>query len=249
MKLIFPIIFFSYVCFALKVVVDPGHGGTDRGAVYGSAQESKLVFEISKNLKELLEKNNYTVDLTRAKDEFVSLQKRVAISQQAQGDLFVSLHANASEDKRAKGIEFFLQPPQINTTFAHKDLTSEDLLLQDAKSENEKISLSKKDDLQKIVSDLSQNIKLKRSLNLTATLKKDLPGVIKQAPFYVLTKTQMPSVLIEVGFLSHAKENKKLLKPEYQKELAEKIFESIQSYAYKLNPSAKNLDENIEIPK
>ncbi|MCB0369000.1 MAG: N-acetylmuramoyl-L-alanine amidase, partial [Bdellovibrionales bacterium] len=86
-------------------------------------------------------------------------------------------------------------------------------------------------------------------LNLTSSLKKDLPGVIKQAPFYVITKTKIPSVLIEVGFLSHSSEKRKLLRTDYQKELAEKIFESIQNYAYKSASQGKYLDEKLEMPK
>lgn len=248
MKVLTFLLFWMADCYAIKVILDPGHGGTDKGAVYGTAQESKLVFEISKQLKELLENSNYIVGLTRSKDEFVSLQKRVQFSQQQNGDLFLSLHANASQDKRAKGIEFFLQPPQSTTSFSHKDLTVEEL--NDSRDfGSSKLSLSKKADIAKIVSDLSQQVKIKRSLHFTSSLKKDLPGVIKQAPFYVLTKTKIPSVLIEVGFLSHSKENKKLLKPEYQKLLAQKIFESIQSYEVKLGATSKFLDEKREMPK
>lgn len=247
------VIFFSFYSLALKVIIDPGHGGADRGAVYGKAQESKLVFEISKYLKEDLERNHHSTDLTRSKDEFISLKKRVAFSEQAKGDLFISIHANASEDRRAKGIEFFLQSPQTNSAFSHKELTSEDLLLQEHKNKTEPISLSKKEDIQNIVTELNQNIKLKRSFYLSSALMKDLPGIIKQAPFFVLTKTQIPSILVEVGFLSHPKDNMKLLRPDYQKQLAQKIYGSIQNYAVKINPpltsTAKSLDDSLEIPK
>lgn len=249
MKVLAFFLSFCIYSHAINIVIDPGHGGSDKGAVYGKAQESKLVFDISMQLKELLEKNKYEVNLTRKKDEFVSLKKRVEISQEKQADLFVSLHANATEDKRAKGIEFFLQPPKVTTSFAHKDLTDEDLQLSEELSEDSTINLSKKADLKKIISDLHQQIKVKKSISLTSTLKKDLPGVIKQAPFYVLTRTQVPSVLIEVGFLSHPKENKKLLSEEYQKHLAEKIYSSIENYSLKLSTSANSLDENKELPK
>lgn len=248
MRLVFIILLFYYSSWAVNIVVDPGHGGTDKGAVYGKAQESKVVYDISMQLKELLEKNKFEVSLTRHKDEFVSLKKRVEISQEKKADLFVSLHANATEDRRAKGIEFFLQPPKVTTAFAHKDLTDEDLKFA-SEPIDDTISLSKKADIKKIISDLHQQVKLKKSINLTSNLKKDLPGVIKQAPFYVLTRTQVPSVLIEVGFLSHPKENKKLLSEEYQKHLAEKIYSSIENYSAKLSTSANSLDENKELPK
>lgn len=249
MRLVFIILLFHFSSWAVNIVVDPGHGGNDKGAVYGKAQESKVVYDISMQLKELLLKNKYEVSLTRNKDEFVSLKKRVEISQEKKADLFVSLHANATEDRRAKGIEFFLQPPKVSTTFAHKDLTDEDLKFTNESTTDDTISLSKKADIKKIISDLHQQIKLKKSISLTSNLKKDLPGVIKQAPFYVLTRTQVPSVLIEVGFLSHPKENKKLLSEEYQKHLAEKIYSSIENYNLKLSTSANSLDENKELPK
>lgn len=249
MKFFIFLALFQLPAFALNVVVDPGHGGNDKGAVYGQAQESKVVFDISLQLKELLEKNKFSVSLTRKKDEFVSLKKRVTISQEKEADLFVSLHANATEDRRAKGIEFFLQPPKIDTAFAHKDLSEEELKLAQEASSDSQIGLSKKADIQKIVSDLSQQMKIKKSIHLTTALKKDLPGVIKQAPFYVLTKTQVPSVLIEVGFLSHPKENKKLLSEDYQKQIAEKIYSSIENYTLNLSASSNSLDENKELPK
>lgn len=249
MKLFIFFLLIQASTFAFTVVVDPGHGGNDKGAVYGQAKESNVVFDISLYLKKLLEKNKFEVSLTREKDEFVSLKKRVSVSQSKNADLFVSLHANATEDRRAKGIEFFLQPPKIDTAFAHKDLTDEELKLIQENTIDSQIGLSKKADIQKIVLDLTQQIKIKKSIHLTSTLKKDLPGVIKQAPFYVLTKTQVPSVLIEVGFLSHPKENKKLLSEEYQKQIAEKIYNSIENYTLNLSASSNSLDENKELPK
>ncbi|NUM60002.1 MAG: N-acetylmuramoyl-L-alanine amidase [Bdellovibrionaceae bacterium] len=233
---------------AYTIIIDPGHGGNDKGAVYGPAQESHIVFDISKALKKLLEENHYTVTMTRQKDQFVSLQKRVEVSQNQSADLFVSLHANASEDKRARGIEFFLQAPQNSNSFVHK-VSKTDSMLFNNSIENEQASLSKKEDIKKIVSELAQNIKIKRSLLLSSQLKKELPGVIKQAPFYVLTKTEVPSVLIEVGFLSHPKENKKLLTKTYQSEVAQKIFSSLQRFSAKSEFQGNSLDEKAEIPR
>lgn len=232
----------------LTVVLDPGHGGFDKGAVYGSAQESKIVLELGQKIKEFLEQDKLDVTLTRSKDEFISLKKRVQLSKKTEGDLFVSLHANASSDRRAYGLEFFLTPNKRNTSFSPiKHLTNDSSNIN--ADFDESIELSKSKDVSKILKDIKLNIQSQKSLKLTRTLQNDLPGNIKQAPFYVLTQTQMPSVLIEVGFLSHPKDNKKLLNEEYRNDLALKIANSIKRYTRATYPSANLLDENAPTPR
>lgn len=201
----------------LKVIIDPGHGGTDRGAVYGLAQESRIVLDIAKSLKDILE-NTHQMDviLTRDSDRNISLQDRVQKAESNGVDLFISLHANAATDSRAKGLEFFIQEPWSLQTTLETETVSHDL--------------SKKSDISAILSDLKNQNKLLTSLRISKILAQQLSGHIKQGPFYVISKTSMPAILIEVGFLSHNKDYKQLVNPNYQKRLAEKMADSIKQF-------------------
>lgn len=232
----------------LTVVLDPGHGGFDKGAVYGAAHESKIVLSLGQKIKELLEDDLVKVTLTRSKDEFISLKQRVSLSKKYEGDLFVSLHANASTDRRAYGFEFFLNPNRRTNSFAPTVSNTNESSPQTTQLDDD-IDLSKSKDLTQIIRDIKLNIQTQKSLKLTRTLQSDLPGTIKQAPFYVLTQTQMPSVLIEVGFLSHPKDHKKLLNEEYRNDLANRIAESIKRYTRAVYPLSKTLDENTVTPR
>ncbi|MBL7542996.1 MAG: N-acetylmuramoyl-L-alanine amidase [Bdellovibrionaceae bacterium] len=236
--------------FGLTVILDPGHGGYDKGAVYGSAQEAKIVLLLGEKIKQLLEQDKINVFLTRSQDQFISLKQRVQISKKQSGDLFVSLHANASSDRRAYGLEFFLNPNRRSNHFAPLTRTARDITTTETdRNKDDIVELSKAKDIAKILKDIKHNIQSQKSLKLTRSLQQDLPGNIKQAPFYVLTQTQMPSVLIEVGFLSHPQDNKKLMNDEYRNDLALKIADSIKRYTRAIYPPSNLLDENTPTPR
>lgn len=239
---------------ALHIMLDPGHGGIDTGAVYGPAKEADLVLKVAQHLKSLLEKDpQFKVSLTRTQDKNINLPARVALAETAKADLFVSLHANAAEDKRAKGVEFFfqnnLQPDEESLFLASQEnqmiLNSKEL--HDISGGEE---LSKKGDIAAIIEDLRRQNRMQESLRLTQTLTQvwesdteAANATIKQAPFYVVSKTSMPSVLIEIGFLTNPRESKKLVNPEYQSDLAQKIYSALQSFKEKMdNHTAKTLD-------
>lgn len=240
--------------FALHIALDPGHGGVDTGAVHGQAKEADLVLKVSQRLKVLLDKDEtLKVTVTRVQDKNISLPARVKIAEDAKADVFVSLHANAASDQRAKGVEFFFQnnlPPDEESLF----LASQENQAMMNSKELREISggdeLSKKGDIAAIVEDLRRQNRLVSSLNLSQTLThiwdqddKASQATIKQAPFYVISKTSMPSVLIEIGFLTNPKEAKRLLTPEYQNDLAKKIYTALLSYKEKMDkPTAQTLD-------
>lgn len=226
-------------------MLDPGHGGVDTGAVYGAAKEADLVLKVAQRLKVLLEQDpQFKVSITRTSDRVVPLPARVKLAEQAKAELFVSLHANAATDPRAKGVEFFFQnhlPPDEESLFL---ASQENQLMMNAK-EIQEISggeeLSKKGDIAAIVEDLQRQSRMSSSLRLTQTLSRvwrqdgaASSTSIKQAPFYVISKTTMPSVLIEIGFLSNPREAKKLLTTDYQKDLAQKIYSALVSYKEKI---------------
>ncbi|MEK6775148.1 MAG: N-acetylmuramoyl-L-alanine amidase [Bdellovibrionota bacterium] len=216
MKIILFVLFTTNWAHAnLKIIIDPGHGGFDRGAVYGSAQESKIVLQIARLLKTTLEKNHQMdVALTRQEDRHLSLTDRVRQAEKAQADLFISLHANAATDARARGLEFFIQ----------ESWNQEEALSQTDDD------LSKKAELANILSDLKNQNRFSTSLKISRILAENLSGHIKQGPFYVISKTSMPAVLIEVGFLSHNRDYQQLVNPVYQKTLAEKMANSIKQF-------------------
>jgi len=228
---------------ALQVMIDPGHGGIDSGTSHSGIQEKDLVLKVAGYLQTLLDGNpQFSVAMTRQKDQHLSLQERVKKAENAQADLFLSLHANSNPDKRVQGTELYFQnslPPD-----------EESLVLAEQENQSEKTSgleknteaieaPSKKSDILAIVDDLHRQYRAKSSLKISQLLALDWPqSAIRQAPFYVVSKTTMPSVLVEVGFLSHPEESQKLNTPKYQQEIAQKIYKAVLQY--------KEMMDNIE---
>lgn len=218
-------------------MIDPGHGGVDTGAVYGPAKEAEITLKVAQYLKALLDASqSYQASLTRTQDAALSLQERVQFAEKEKADLFLSIHANASPDKRARGVEFYFQNqlPADEESLYLANLENQ-VVKADNKSESENIS--KKTDILAIVEDLKRQTKMRSSYALSARLLKswNLSGkqnsnIIRQAPFYVISKTNIPSVLVELGFISNPKESQKLIQSQYQKEIAQKIFEGLQAY-------------------
>lgn len=239
---------------ALHIMLDPGHGGIDTGAVYGPAKEAELVLTVANRLKALLEKDSsFQVSITRTQDRNISLPERVRLAEAKKADIFVSIHANSASDIRAKGVEFFFQnnlPPDEESLF----LASQENQAMITSHEMHEVSggdeVSKKGDVAAIVEDLRRQNRMLSSLRLTQTLTNvwetdtsAASSTIKQAPFYVISKTSMPSVLIEIGFLTNPREVKKLLNKDYQGDLAQKIYKALVSYKEKVdNSAAKTLN-------
>jgi N-acetylmuramoyl-L-alanine amidase len=236
-------IILSPAAYAYHIVLDPGHGGIDTGAVYGPAKESDLVLKVAIKLKNALEKNpNFKVSMTRVQDRPIALPERVALAEKAGADLFVSLHANAALDQRARGVEFFFQnnlPPDEESLFL---ASQENQAMHATKEDVSSDEPSKKSDVAAIIEDLHRQNRIYSSLKLSQTLARIweqgtilAPATIKQAPFYVISRTSMPSVLIEIGFLSNPKESKKLLSADYQGKVADKIYDALVSYKEKID--------------
>jgi len=223
----------------MEIMIDPGHGGIDTGTAHLGVKEKELVLKVATYLKILLEDNpQFDVKMTRTTDQHVSLKERVHKAENAQADLFISLHANSNPDNRVRGTELYFQnslPPD-----------EESLVLADQENQMESAqdphhahtdSPSKKSDVLAIVEDLHRQYRAKSSLKMTQLLSDGwkqsenlAKASIKQAPFYVVSKTTMPSVLIEVGFLTHPEEAKKLTSPKYQQEIAQKIYKAVLEY-------------------
>lgn len=218
----------------LKVVIDPGHGGTDSGAVYGPAKESEIALHVARHLKQLIDSSSeFTASLTRESDHNVSLQDRVRIAEKEKAEVFLSIHANASVDQRARGVEFYFQnhlPADEESLFL---ANTENQIIQEAKDAGDG-PLSKKGDVLAILEDLKRTHKMKNSYILSERLLgawgKQPSDSIRQAPFYVVSRTSIPSVLVELGFISNPKESQKLVQSEYQREIAQKIYRGLIEY-------------------
>ncbi len=224
-----------------RIVIDPGHGGHDAGAVgYDKhVYEKDVVLKIAKQLaKKIRRELGCEVIMTRNSDRFLSLEERTAIANTKNADLFISIHTNAHENRRAYGIEtYFL------------NLATDDDAVRVAAREN---ATTRKNisDLEKILNDLMHNTKINESSRLAAHVQRSICGRlkkkykriknkgVKQAPFYVLIGAQMPSILIETSFISNKRECGRLTDPTYQERLSEAVMEGIRKYIKETNPTA-----------
>lgn len=238
---------FSPLAFSapLKVMIDPGHGGVDTGAVYGPAKEAEITLKVAQHLKALLDGSvEFQVGLTRTQDSALPLPDRVHIAEKEKADLFLSIHANASPDKRARGVEFYFQnqlPADEESLFL---ASLENQVIKDRTPADSSDNISKKSDVLAIIEDLKRQTKMRSSYALSDRLLKAWnpngsknSNVIRQAPFYVISKTNIPSVLVELGFISNPKESQKLIQTQYQKEIAQKIFQGLQAYKEMMDKS------------
>ncbi|MBA4366100.1 MAG: N-acetylmuramoyl-L-alanine amidase [Desulfobacterium sp.] len=223
------------------IVIDPGHGGHDFGApgYIKGTHEKDIVLKLAKNLaRKIKDTIHCNVILTRETDRFLTLEERTAIANTKNADLFISIHTNASRDKRAYGIEtYFL------------NLATDDESIMVAAKENA-TSTKNISDLQSILLDLMQNAKINESSRLATHVQDSMfhrlreqynqikSKGVKQAPFYVLLGAQMPAVLIETAFISNESECKRLINSTYQERVCDSILLGIRNYIKETNPTA-----------
>jgi len=223
--------------FSLKVsriVIDPGHGGKDPGAISPTGlMEKDITLSVAKLLRKRLKKEGFEVFLTREKDVFIPLEERTAFANRKKADLFLSLHVNSNTKKSVRGIEtYFL------------NLTTDSSAIEVAARENATSSKSISD-LQLIIDDLMLNSKINESSKFASCLQKSIISSVssidyrgkdlgvKQAPFFVLLGAQMPSVLLEIGFITNSKDRRLMTKKSYQNVLIDGIAKGINKYIMK----------------
>jgi N-acetylmuramoyl-L-alanine amidase len=224
-----------------RIVIDPGHGGRDYGApgYLKGVYEKNISLKVARRLANKIRKKlDCEVIMTRNSDRNLSLEERTAIANTKNADLFISIHTNASRDRRAYGIETFF----LNLA------TDNDAILVAAR-ENA-TSTKNISDLQSILSDLMQNAKINESSRLAVHVQESLKDHlkkhysrikskgVKQAPFYVLLGAQMPAILIETSFISNSRECKRLVNEKYQDRMCDAIVNGIQAYVRETNPTA-----------
>ena len=217
------------------VIIDPGHGGLNNGAPGKSGTLEKTInLDIAFKLKRIIEQNQiFRVVMTREKDIDVSLERRAAIANNNKAFLFISIHANGSYRRGARGPEtYFLS---LNATdeearrLAYLENNSEDF--------EKAIEGAREDDIKLILWDMAQAAYLKQSSQLAENIQRELNTLfgtrnrgIKQAPFKVLTGVACPAILVEVAFLSNPNEERKLLMESFQTQIAQAMHRGLVSF-------------------
>ena len=219
------------------MVIDPGHGGHDQGTEGSNGLlEKDLVLDVSKRVGKLIEENlGAEVVYTRTDDTFIPLDSRALVAVDHKADLFLSIHANSSPVPRIAGVE----------TYYRNITTSKDAL--DVAARENASSQKSIADLENILVNVMRGDKVEESREFAGRIQESLysfsqrnfPGTkdrgVKSAPLVVLVGAKVPSVLVEVGFLSNAREEALLRKPEYRQKLAEALFRGISHYAESLS--------------
>ena len=218
----------------LRIVVDPGHGGKDPGAIGPKGEKEKdITLAVSMELAMRLHEQGFEVFLTRKGDTFIPLEERTAFANKMKAGLFISVHVNANDKASLQGVEtYFL------------NLTTDPSAIKVADRENA-IASKSMSDLQFIIKDLTLNAKINESSKFATSIQKSIISSlgksghtykdhgVKQAPFYVLMGAQMPAILIETGFITNAKECKLLQKKSYQNSIVNGIISGINVYVTK----------------
>ena len=221
---------------AIVVVLDPGHGGEDPGAIgKRGTREKDVVLAIARKLKERFdESTNFRVALTRDADYFVPLHVRVQRARKLRADLFVSVHADAFVTPQANGSSVFALSERGATSTAAKWLANKE---NDADLIGGVNLASKEGFLARTLLDLSQTAQINDSLKLGKLVLAELgevnrlhKSVVEQAGFAVLKAPDIPSILIETAFISNPEEEKRLRDASHQNKMAEAIADGIKSY-------------------
>ncbi len=214
----------------IRIILDPGHGGIDSGAVgAGLVREKDIVLEIARKTRDFLEAEGYQVFLTRDDDRFLSLRKRTLLANRLQAELFVSIHANAAHNQLAQGTETFYYAPASSIWSRSLAQLENAVLRLESPSESEDNGPGAEEN--------TGGERRRESIRAAAAVQKRLSAAartpnrgIKAAEFYVLKHTRMPSILVETGFLSNHRDLEKLNDTKYRAGVAAAIARGIGDY-------------------
>jgi len=215
------------------IMLDPGHGGKDPGAQGPSGvREKEVVLDIAKRIRSILQEAGIKVIMTRTNDEFISLAERTRLASRSDADLFISIHANANPVRKTEGMEAYY----VRTH------TKEDLQ-EDQRRDNErafarKLNAQYSPMVTAVVSDMMYTLKTAESARLAHTIVEQSSDYAnapnrgaRTCRFFVVRNTLVPAVLVEVGFLTNRREEKKLDSLAYRQKVAEAIARSVLNYA------------------
>jgi len=221
-----------------KIVIDAGHGGKDPGAVGPrGTKEKDITLSLARKLKAKLEKDfGYQVVLTRDSDRYLQLDERTAIANVENADLFVSIHANANRNRTRYGMETYVMNARASDRYASEVAARENAITMNSIGEFGS-------ELEKIFIDMRKTDKVNESNKLASSIQGSMSSYmskrynrikdlgVKKAPFYVLIGANMPSILVEVGFISNRKEEKRLLTGKYLDNISNSIALGLDKYA------------------
>jgi N-acetylmuramoyl-L-alanine amidase len=213
------------------VVLDAGHGGRDPGAVAPWGTESEIVLAVGLKLRALLEARGVHVIVTRDDDTFLTLSQRSTYAT-TDRNLFVSLHANAADNRRAEGIETWVFGQPLNPALI------ELAILENGGGE---VGTTRTAEAASIASDITGDILRETQLNYSLALANVVQDRLVRATgavdrgvrknlFYVIRNSRIPAILVELGFVSHAEEGRRLLEPQYQDRLAHALADGIMEF-------------------
>ncbi|MGA7796665.1 MAG: N-acetylmuramoyl-L-alanine amidase [Candidatus Acidiferrales bacterium] len=226
-----------------RIVIDAGHGGHDTGTIGPTGlMEKDLCLDVSLRLGKIIQQRLPSADVvfTRNDDTFIPLERRTEIANEAKADLFISVHANSSQDHKARGIETY-----------YLNFTGSSDAMEVASRENA-LSENGVHDLQDIVAKIARNEKIEESRDLATmiqdSLSKHMENLnrgdrnrgVRKAPFVVLIGADMPSVLAEISFLSNPSDEKWLKNPENRQRVADGLYRGIESYLQSTNSLTSN---------
>ena len=220
-----------------RIVIDPGHGGHDTGTIGPTGlHEKELVLDLARRLRQIIaERLGSEVVLTREEDTFVPLEARTALANERQADLFLSIHANASRSKSARGIETyylnFTTDPEALEVAARENAVSQETISQ-LQTLVQKIAMADKVDESR---EFATRVHKALGQGFSGGNRRGFDRGVKKAPFVVLIGANMPSVLTEVSFLSNPQDEKLLRTPEHRQKIAEALFSGIQHYVETLS--------------
>lgn len=215
-----------------RVILDAGHGGSDPGTTAAKITEKEITLDIETRLRALLLRRGFEVVTTRADDRLVALRDRARLANTSDGDIFVSIHVNALQaHTESHGVETYYLGP-----------TNDPSLTRLAAAEN-LVSGYSIADMRKLLDRVYADVRRDESHQLATAVQHQLfaglravdPGLenwgVKRAPFIVLTATEMPAILAEVGCLSNEREAQMLRSPNYRQQIAQALFNGIHAYA------------------
>jgi len=235
-----------------RIVIDPGHGGHDTGTIGPTGlMEKDLCLDVALRLGKLIARNLPSAEIvyTRQDDRYVGLERRTAIANEAKADLFISIHANSSDDTKVSGIETY-----------YLNFNASAPALEVAARENA-TAQSSVHDLQDLVTKIARNEKIEESRDLAADLQESLAASmqignrpernrgVRKAPFVVLVGADMPSVLAEISFISNPADEQWLKKPENRQRSAEGLYRGIEKYLRGVNSLTTTISPSVNVPR
>jgi len=233
------------------IVLDAGHGGHDTGAVGpGGLQEKDLVLDVTRRVARLLdEKLDVKVLLSRDADQFVTLRDRTTYANRERADLFVSIHANAHRETASAGVETYFLSSEATDGTARQVAALENSVVQLEKTPAR--AFGRLDAVKAILWDLAQSEFQQESSRLAEVVQDSITQSlripnrgVKQAGFYVLGGAAMPAVLIEIGFVTNPKEERRLKDAKYRDEIARAIFAGLAEYKKRYDLRARDVSPN-----